>query len=80
MAIRFFQYSKPQTGGGVVNNYDPKIKQDSKLLQEGFIALQSEGQPVDFRNIKILNLQECMDPTSKNYRPYFIKDDGQACK
>lgn len=74
------QYSKPQIGGGVVTNYDPKIKQDGKLLQEGFIALQSEGQPVDFRNIKILNLQGCMDPTSKNYRPYFIKDNGLECK
>ena len=74
------QYSKPQIGGGVVTNYDPKIKQDGKLLQEGFIALQSEGQPVDFRNIKILNLQGCMDPASKNFRSYFIKDNGQACK
>lgn len=51
------QYSKPQIGGGVVANYDPAIKQDGKLLREGFIALQSEGQPVDFRNIKILNLE-----------------------
>jgi hypothetical protein len=52
------QYSKPQIGGGVVNNYDPKMKQDGKLLSEGFIALQSEGQPVDFRNIRILDLEE----------------------
>jgi len=52
------QYSKPQIGGGVVANYDPKIKQDGKLLSEGFIALQSEGQPVDFRNIQILNLED----------------------
>ena len=44
-------------GGGVVANYDPAIKQDGKLLTEGFIALQSEGQPVDFRNIKILDLK-----------------------
>ena len=51
------QYSKPQIGGGVVANYDPAIKQDGKLLTEGFIALQSEGQPVDFRNIKILDLK-----------------------
>lgn len=50
------QYSKPQIGGGVVNNYDPAIKIDGKLLSEGFIALQSEGQPVDFRNITIKNL------------------------
>jgi hypothetical protein len=50
------QYSKPQIGGGVVNNYDPAIKKDGKLLSEGFIALQSEGQEVDFRNIYIKNL------------------------
>ena len=47
------QYSKPQIGGGVVNRYDPKLKQDGKLLSSGFIALQSEGQPIDFRNIVI---------------------------
>lgn len=50
------QYSKPQIGGGVVNRYDPLMKQDGKLLKEGFIALQSEGQPVEFRNIKLMNL------------------------
>lgn len=51
------QYSKPQIGGGVVNNFDPAIKADGKLLKEGFIALQSEGQPVDFRKVRIMNLE-----------------------
>ncbi|HSC53151.1 MAG TPA: DUF1080 domain-containing protein [Phnomibacter sp.] len=50
------QYSKPQIGGGVVNRYNPTIKQDGKLLSSGFIALQSEGQPIDFRNIRIKDL------------------------
>ncbi|HET9746851.1 MAG TPA: DUF1080 domain-containing protein [Chitinophagaceae bacterium] len=48
------QYSKPQIGGGVVNRYDPKIKIDGKLLNSGFIALQSEGQEIDFRDIRIM--------------------------
>lgn len=74
------QYSKPQIGGGVVANYDPAIKQDGKMLKEGFIALQSEGQPVDFRNIKILNLEGCMDPKSKKYRAYFVKGNDKACR
>jgi hypothetical protein len=52
------QYSKPQIGGGVVNRYDPKIKIDGKLLSSGFIALQSEGQEIDFRNIRIMDLLE----------------------
>lgn len=51
------QYSQPQIGGGVVSNYDPAMKQDGKLLKEGFIALQSEGQPIDFRRVEILNLE-----------------------
>jgi hypothetical protein len=52
------QYSKPQIGGDVVNRFDPAIKQDGKLLKSGFIALQSEGQPVDFRNIEIKDLSK----------------------
>lgn len=73
------EYTKPQMGGGVANRYDPKIKQDGKLLTSGFIALQSEGQPIDFRNIKIKNLKGCMDPKAKNYKKYFIKSDPASC-
>lgn len=50
------EYSKPQIGGGMVNGHDPKMKIDGKLLSSGFIALQSEGQPVDFKNIYIKEL------------------------
>ncbi|WP_343555062.1 DUF1080 domain-containing protein [Sphingobacterium sp.] len=50
------EYSKPQIGGGTANGYDPQIKIDGKLLSSGFIALQSEGQPVDFKNIWIKEL------------------------
>lgn len=74
------QYSKPQIGGGVAHNYDPAIKQDGKLLSEGFIALQSEGQPVDFRKIEILDLEGCMDPKSRNYKSYYIKSNPSKCK
>ncbi len=50
------QYTRPQIGGGVANNFDPKIKQDGKPLTEGYIALQSEGQGIEFREIKIRRL------------------------
>jgi Domain of Unknown Function (DUF1080) len=50
------QYSKPQMGGGVVNRYDPAIKKDGQPLTSGFIALQSEGQPVDFRKVELMDL------------------------
>lgn len=51
------QYTKPQIGGGVVNNFDPALKQDGKLLREGYIALQSEGQSIDFREVMIRKLK-----------------------
>lgn len=50
------QYSKPQIGGNVVNGFDPRIKINGKALKSGFIALQSEGQPVDFKDIEIKRL------------------------
>lgn len=74
------QYFKPQIGGGVANNYDPKIKIDGKLLSSGFIALQSEGQEIDFRRVELLNLEGCMDPKSKSYKSYYIRNDPSACK
>jgi hypothetical protein len=74
------QYSKPQIGGGVANRYDPAIKIDGKLLTNGYIALQSEGQEIDFRNIKLLNLEGCTEPKSKNYRRYFVKSDASKCR
>ena len=73
------EFSKPQIGGGVANRYDPKIKIDGSLLKEGFIALQSEGQPIDFKNIKIKNLKGCMDPKAINYKSHFLKSDPSAC-
>lgn len=56
------QYSKPSIGGGVANRYDPKIKIDGKALKSGYIALQSEGQPVDFRNITLKDLSADYPP------------------
>ena len=50
------QYTKPQIGGGVASGFDPAIKIDGKLLTEGYIALQSEGQGIEFREIKIKKL------------------------
>jgi hypothetical protein len=50
------QYSKPTMGGGVVNGYDSALWVPGKPLTSGYIALQSEGQPIDFRNIQLLDL------------------------
>jgi hypothetical protein len=52
------EYTQPQIGGGVANRYNPALKIDGKLLKSGFIALQSEGQEIDFRNIELLDLSK----------------------
>lgn len=50
------QYTNPQIGGGVANRFDPAIKVDGTPLKSGYIALQSEGQGIVFKNIKIREL------------------------
>ncbi len=50
-------YSKPQIGGSV-ENVDPKVwkSKEGKPLKKGYISLQSESHPVEFKNIEILEL------------------------
>jgi len=49
-------YSKPKIGGGNVANYDPKIKIDGTALTGGYIALQSESHPIEFRKVMLFDL------------------------
>lgn len=51
------QYSKPSMGGSVVQGFDSSIWKPGTPLRSGYIALQSEGQPIDFRNIEIMDLE-----------------------
>jgi hypothetical protein len=73
------EYTKPQIGGGAVNNYDSAIKLDGTPLTEGFIALQSESHPIEFRKVELLELKGCKDPKAKNYKSYFVKADNSKC-
>lgn len=52
------EYEKPQIGGGNVVHFDSTIKKDGKLLKEGYISLQSESHPVEFRKVEIINLEK----------------------
>ncbi len=67
---------------------DPRDALYENMLKEyggdrifgGFIALQGESSPVDFRTVKLLNLKGCMDPKAKNYKSYYIKEDNSTCE
>ena len=74
------QYALPQFGGGAVSNFDPKAKPDGELIDHGYISLQSESHPVDFRKVELLPLIGCMDPSAANYKKYYVKSAPALCK
>jgi hypothetical protein len=49
-------YEKPQIGGGVVADFDSKVKLDGQPLTEGYISLQSESHPIEFRKVELFDL------------------------
>jgi hypothetical protein len=53
-------YEKPQVDGKDPL-VDPALYQDGQLLSEGFIALQSESHPVEFRKVMLFKLEDYMD-------------------
>jgi hypothetical protein len=74
------EYTKPQIGGGNVSPFDPKVKVDGTPLTEGYIAIQAETGPTDFRKIELLNLEGCTDPKASNYRAHFVKANPKLCR
>jgi hypothetical protein len=74
------EYAHPRIGGGVVTGYDPAQKEDGRPLTGGYIALQGEGQEIDFRNVRLLNLVGCTDPDALNYRSYLVATDTAQCR
>lgn len=74
------EYTRPQIGGGSASPVDPSIKVDGTPLSGGFISIQAETAPVDFRTIELLNLEGCMDPKASTYKPYHVRPKPGACR
>jgi hypothetical protein len=74
------EYEKPQIGGGAASPTDPAVKVDGTLLKSGYISLQAETSPTDFRKVELLNLEGCTDPKAKNYRKHFVKSNPASCQ
>ena len=51
------EYTKPQMGGGNVAPVDPATKIDGTPMTGGYISIQAETAPTDFRKIELLNLE-----------------------
>lgn len=58
-------YEKPQIGGGNVSHADPSLLKAGKLLSEGYIALQSESHPVEYRKVELFDLAPYMKDKKK---------------
>ncbi len=74
------EYEKPTIGGGEVNHFDPAVKVDGTLLTDGYIAIQGESHPTEFRKIEVLDLAGCMDQKSPKYKSYYVHQPEGACK
>jgi hypothetical protein len=74
------EYSKPQIGGGGVAPVDPAVKVDGTPMTGGYISLQAETAPIDFRKVELLNLEGCMDQRSSSYKAYFVKSNPAMCR
>ncbi|TFH28058.1 MAG: DUF1080 domain-containing protein [Bacteroidia bacterium] len=87
-------FQRPQIGGGfisaqnqgmdwdafgIIRDKEQWIKKSGTILTEGYIALQAESHPVDFKNIELLNLSGCMDQKARNYKTYYVKNDPEKC-
>jgi hypothetical protein len=50
------EYGKIEIGGGNVIHFDSALKKDGTPLSEGYLAIQAESAPAQFRKIEIMDL------------------------
>jgi hypothetical protein len=72
-------YRKPQLDDREATYPEMLTHFGSKMLKEGYISLQGESHPVEFRKVELLNLKGCMNPKALNYKSYYIKPDNSQC-
>ncbi|MGF7215116.1 hypothetical protein GGR92_001256 [Spirosoma lacussanchae] len=63
-----------------IQNVDYWASRANKPLGEGYIALQAESHPIDFRSVEILELKGCTDRKALNYKSYYVKSDNTRCQ
>ena len=55
------------------------MKVDGTPMTSGYISIQAETAPTDFRKIELLNLEGCMDPKASNFKNYYVHRDDSKC-
>lgn len=65
--------------GELVLEYSKPQLDDGTPISSGYIAVQSESHPTEFRSIRVLNLEGCMDENALNYKSYYVKSKPGDC-
>lgn len=73
------ELAQHRVNGKQVMEYNDLQLDDGTLLSSGYIALQAESHPTDFRRVRLLNLEGCMDSKAKNFKSYLVKSKPDAC-
>jgi hypothetical protein len=56
--VPVIEYGDVTYGGGNVNGHRPEDKPDGRPLGGGYLALQSESHPIQFRRVELLDLSD----------------------
>jgi hypothetical protein len=56
------------------------VKVDGTPMTAGYIALQAETAPIDFRKVELLNLEGCTDPKADTFKSYVVKSNPAMCR
>jgi hypothetical protein len=51
-------YFRPQMGGGAISGYNPEAYVEGQPMGSGYIAIQAESHPTEFRKIELLVLED----------------------
>lgn len=51
-------YSHPVMGGGAISGFDPEVYKEGQPMKSGYIAIQAESHPTEFRKIEIMELPQ----------------------
>lgn len=51
-------YFNPRMGGGAISGYNPQVYVEGQPMGHGYIAIQAESHPTEFRKIELLVLEE----------------------
>jgi hypothetical protein len=56
-----------------------RIRANGSALKDGYLAIQAEGTPTQFKTLEYVELTGCMDKGKPGYRTYFVKSDPALC-